>query len=99
MGDLYAEERRTRIEAICLRRELYFLARLPDSESLREEIVRTVEWVTASRHYYSDASFQRREDRGAVEALRYLGAPRWLIAFVLRMARRRRRRVRLRATS
>ena len=98
-GIIYVEERRTRIEAICLRRELYFLARLPDSESLREEIVRTLEWLTTSRDYYSDASFQDREDRGNVKTLRYLGAPRWLISFVLRIVRRRRLRTRSRTTS
>lgn len=98
-GIAYDEEKRTRIEAICLRRELYFRARLPDSDALREEVVRTLEWAATSRDYYSDASFQRRDDRGNVDTLRYLGAPRWLISLVLRMMRRRRQRARLRATS
>ena len=91
-GIIYVEEKRTRIEAICLRRELNFLARLPDSESLREEIARTLEWATTNRDYYSDASFQEREDRGQFETLRYLGAPEWLISFLMRIVRRRRSR-------
>ena len=91
-GIIYVEERRIRIEAICLRRELHFLARLPDSESLREEIVRTLEWFTTNHDYYSDASFQEREDRGQFEILRYLGAPEWLIRFLMRIVRRRRLR-------
>lgn len=98
-GITYVEEKRSRIEAICLRRELYFRARLPDSESLQEETARTLEWAATSRDYYSDASLQRREDRDNLEALRYLGAPRWLISVVLRMGRRRRQRARSRATS
>jgi hypothetical protein len=98
-GIIYAEENRTRIEAICLRRELNFLARLPDSESLREQIARTLEWSTTSRDYFSDASFRERDDQGNVETLRYLGAPDWLIAFLMRIVQRRRSRASLQARS
>ena len=44
MGNHYEEESRYRIEAICLRRELNFLTKQPDSGHLREEIARTLEW-------------------------------------------------------
>jgi hypothetical protein len=78
------EKERSRIEAVCLRRELNFIARLPHSEPLREEIARTLEWCVSDHDYFSDARFQQRRDQGQVEALRYLGTPDWLIGFVLK---------------
>lgn len=91
-GVRYEEKDRPRIEAICLRRELNFLAKLPDGEPLQEEIVRTLEWNAGNNDYYSDVNFWEREDQGNVETLRYLGTPDWLISFVMRIVRRRRLR-------
>lgn len=88
----YEEKQRPRIEAICLRRELNFLTRLPDSELLQQEIVRTLEWLADGNDYLSDGSFREREVQGQVETLHYLRAPRWLIRFVMRIIRRRRLR-------
>ena len=98
-GISYVEERRSRIEAICLRRELSFLAELPDSESLRDEIVRTLEWCSTNPDYLSAASFRERENQGYVETLRYLGVPDWLIDFLMRAVQRRRSRASSRARS
>jgi hypothetical protein len=78
------EKARTRIEAICLRRELNFIAKLPHSEPLREEIARTLEWCVSDRDYFSDVSFQQRTDQGQVETLRYVGTPDWLINVLLK---------------
>lgn len=77
------EKKRARIEAICIRRELNFVAKLPQSEPLQEETVRRLEWCAGDHDHFSDASFQRREAHGQVEALRYLGAPDWFIRFML----------------
>jgi hypothetical protein len=78
------EKERSRIEAICLRRELNFVAKLPYSEALREEIARTLEWCVGDHDYFTNARFRERDDKGRVEALRYLGTPDWVIRFVLR---------------
>jgi hypothetical protein len=43
-GISYDEKQRSRVEAICLRRELNVAASLPHSEPLREQIARTLEW-------------------------------------------------------
>jgi hypothetical protein len=83
-GITYEEKERSRIEAVCLRRELNFLAKLPHSEPLREEIARTLEWCAGDHDYFSNVSFQQRDHEGNVEALRYLEAPDWLIGFILR---------------
>jgi len=83
------EKRRARIEAICLRRELNFLAKLPDSEPLQEEVARTLEWLVSNQDYLSDASFRDRKDQGEVETLRYLNAPNWLMRFAMWLIRRR----------
>jgi hypothetical protein len=84
-GITYEEKERSRIEAVCLRRELNFLAKLPHSEPLREGIMRTLEWCISDHDYLSDASFQQRNDQGQVETLRYLGTPGWLIGFIFRV--------------
>ncbi|KRR15734.1 hypothetical protein CQ13_13425 [Bradyrhizobium retamae] len=97
-GMLYDEKKRPRIEAICLRRELNFLAGLPDSEPLQEEIKSTLEWCAGDHDFFSDENFQQREEQGQFETLRYLGTPNWLINFLMRLVQRRRERW-LRATS
>ena len=92
-GIIYEEESRYRIEAICLRRELNYLAKLPDSAPLQEEIAHTLEWCAATdRDHLSDASFRDRDDQGQVETLRYLGAPDWIVRFAMWFIRRRRAR-------
>jgi hypothetical protein len=89
-GISYDEKERVRIEAICLRRELNFLAKLPHSEPLQEEIRSTLEWCAGSHDYFADASFQQRDEEGQFEVLRYLGVPDWLVSFLMRIVRRRR---------
>jgi hypothetical protein len=76
------EKERARIEAICLRRELNFIAKLPHSELLREETARTLEWCVSDHDYFFDVSFQQRVDQGMVEAARYVGMPEWFITFL-----------------
>jgi len=84
-GISYEEKERSRIEAVCVRRELNFVAKLPHSESLREEIARTLEWCAGDHDYFSNVKFQQRNDEGMVEVFRYLGTPDWLIRFIFRM--------------
>jgi hypothetical protein len=85
-GISYDDEKgRSRIEAICLRRELNFIAKLPHGEILQEEIARTLEWCASDHDYFSDVSFQQRDHEGNVETLRYLGTPDWLIGFIFRV--------------
>jgi hypothetical protein len=96
-GVAYIEDRRTRIEAICRRRELNFLTKLPESGRLREEVMRSLEWLTANDDYYSDASFRERRYEGGIEALRYLGnsgAPAWFIRFAIWLIRKQQLRLR-----
>jgi hypothetical protein len=92
-GVIYEEKSRYRIEAICLRRELSFLTKLPDSGLMQEEIVRTLEWCESDQAYLSNASFRVREDQGQMDTLRYLNAPDWLVQFAMWLIRRRRSRV------
>jgi hypothetical protein len=82
-GIQYRQEQRTRIEAICFRRELAFAARLPNGAELQQELERSLDWHVANPDYFHDAQFQKRGTSGEVEALRYLGAPEWFIRFVL----------------
>ncbi|MCP4615819.1 MAG: hypothetical protein GY844_05235 [Bradyrhizobium sp.] len=91
-GIIYHEKDRYRIEAICLRREMNFLAKLPDAGPLREEVARTLEWCATDRDFLSDASFQERHDRGEVEILRHLNVPRCFVRLALWVIWRRRLR-------
>jgi hypothetical protein len=73
----YELKLRPRIEAVCLRRELAFVSKLPNGAELRDELVRTLEWSTANPDYYSNLHFEERWIEGEAGALRYLGAPEW----------------------
>jgi hypothetical protein len=81
----YDEKARSRIEAVCLRRELNFIASLPDGQLSRERIARTLEWCAGNNDYFSNANFEQRDHEGNVETLRYLGTPDWLIGFIFRV--------------
>jgi hypothetical protein len=85
----YDEASRYRIEAICLRRELNFLTKLPDSEHLQEEIVHTLEWYATKHDYFSDQNDRERDVQGAPEAFRYREAPDWFIRCAMWLIRRR----------
>ncbi|MHC2436808.1 hypothetical protein [Bradyrhizobium sp. USDA 4451] len=91
-GIEYYEKDRHRIEAICLRRELSFLAGLPDVELMREEIRQTIAWCASDREYLSDPSFQQRQEQGQIETLRHLNVPEWFIRLILGVIWRRRLR-------
>lgn len=78
-GIEYREELRTRIEAICKRRELAFAVRLPDSAQLQQEIRERLDWIQADPHYLSDAQFNERQTSGESEVLRFVGFPEWYI--------------------
>ena len=77
-GITYDEDRRVRIEAICLRREWALAARLPDSAELQQLISERLDWCQANPDFFSDAQFRERRRNGAIEALRDVGAD-WLI--------------------
>jgi hypothetical protein len=80
-GITYDEDRRLRIEAICLRRELALAARLPDSAELHQLISEHLHWFQAHPDFFSDAQFRERHRNGAIEALRHVGAD-WLIGAI-----------------
>src|SRR5262249_16778165 len=78
-GITYDEDRRLRIEAICLRRELALAARLPDSAELQQLISEHLHWFQANPDFFSDAQLRESHRNGAIEALRHVGAPDWFI--------------------
>jgi hypothetical protein len=73
----YGEDLRARVEAVCIRRELAFAAKLPNGEQVREQAERALE-LGATRGYWTDADFYKRERSGYIEMLRYVGLPDWL---------------------
>jgi hypothetical protein len=83
-GIKYEEKLRPRIEAICVGRELAFTRKLPDSVELQEQRAHARQWYKDNPEYFSDARFRQRHTRGSIKALRYLGAPGWLIRAAVR---------------
>lgn len=85
MGFRYEEEVRPRVEAICVRRELVFSAKLPHGEQVRDWAEKTLISLRTPT-FLSNAAFAKSRDDYAVEELRRMGVPSWGIrgVFVLR---------------
>ena len=76
----YEEEMRARVEAVCVRRQLAFAARLPNPAEVRDLSERTL--ADVSQIDWSNSAFSERDDKGSAEALRYLGVPNGVISFI-----------------
>lgn len=81
-GFEYKEELRSRIEMVCVRRQLAFAVRLPNSTE-RHRLAFSLEWHRSNPDQFSDTRFLEYRTKGIAEALRYLGVPDWLIQAVL----------------
>ena len=79
-GITYEESIRPRVEAICLRRELSFLAKVPNCETLRDETAATLDRCFNDPVFLQDTSLLQRYNSGLAETLRHAGLPEWLIA-------------------
>ncbi len=86
-GIQYEEKLRSRIEAVCIERQLAFANKLPDGAELQEQFAHARQWYEANPEYFSDAWFRRREARGWIKAMHYLGMPDWFIRPALSMRR------------
>ena len=84
-GIKYKESLRSRIEAICLRRELAFAAKLPNGEELKREITSLLEWCGTNADWFSNSQFREREKQDIVDALRYMETPEWIIGTALKL--------------
>ncbi len=78
----YGEDERASVEAVCVRRELAFAARLPNGERVREQAGRYLE-SCASPGHWSNASISERHLSAAVRTLRYVGVPDWLARTII----------------
>jgi hypothetical protein len=67
---------RARIEAVCVRREIAFAAKLPNGHEVRERAERALELCAADDNW-TNAALDERHIEGAMEAMRYLGMPNW----------------------
>ena len=90
-GVAYDEAKRHRIEAICMRRQLDFVSRLPSHEALQEQLKLMLDHYSNNAEFFTDSNMLERSDDGAFEALRYLGVPNWLVALLARIVKLRRR--------
>jgi hypothetical protein len=97
-GFRYSEEVRSRVEAICFRRERAFAAKLPNGEQIRDSANRCLT-AYAGREHWTDEAFYRRYEEGVSKALEHIGVPKWLMPALrasrrlhLRLARRQKNR-------
>jgi hypothetical protein len=52
---------------------------------LQEQVAATLQWCAANNEFFSNTNLRQRHHQGSVEALRHLGAPEWLVGFVLKV--------------
>jgi hypothetical protein len=71
-GTSYKEERRARIERVCVQTEIAFANGLPQADALVSEARRRLEYEPG---YWTNESFLQRNLRALTKA----GAPRWLV--------------------
>ena len=76
------EDLRGREEAVCVRRELAFAARLPNGERVREQAERDLEWCS-TRGLWTDQALSEGRRSGEIELLRHLRLPDWLVRALL----------------
>jgi len=81
-GIAYDEKVRSRIEAICIRRQLNFVGKLPGGEALRKGLVSSLQWYGGNQDYFSDARSHERHWQGVVETAKHLGASAWLVRLI-----------------
>lgn len=78
----YQEEHRARVEAVCVRRELAFAAKLPNGQRARE-------WAEHSLVSHCDpanltnAALDKQRVDQTIEELRRLGVPNWVLRIIL----------------
>jgi hypothetical protein len=80
----YEEELRSRVEAICFRRERAFAAKLPNGEQVREQADRCLAAYNDRDHWTNEA-FRKRYDVQIEKAAVYAGVPNWLIRILKRL--------------
>ena len=70
----YEAHLRSRVEAVCFRRELAFAKKLPNGKPLRKRAERMLD-LCASNDFWTNTAFKERHVEGAIEAARYVGLP------------------------
>jgi hypothetical protein len=81
----YAEALRTRVERICVRRELAFAAKLPDGTRVREKAEQTLSWLKEPGYseVLTNQALEKRFVEGSAKVLHELGVPNWLVKIAL----------------
>jgi hypothetical protein len=77
-GFRYSEDARSRVEAVCFRRERAFATKLPNGEQIRDGADRSLTAYAGQEHWTDEARRQRHEE-GVIKAFDYLGVPKWLM--------------------
>jgi hypothetical protein len=86
------QEARSRVEAICLRRERAFAAKLPNGAQIAERAGHSL-IAYAGQSYWTDEAFRQRYEEDLFKTFEYIGVPQWLMPTLLVTWRLRQRRV------
>jgi hypothetical protein len=82
----YEEALRQRVEAVCVRRELAFAAKLPNGDGIREYAERD---LLQSPETWSNESLSERDLEGRIQMARHIRMPEWMIRASLTARRAR----------
>ena len=80
----YPVELRSRVEAVCMRRELAFAAKLPNGEQVREQAERRL-LIRRVQDTWTNVAFGTRHLEGNVAILHHLGCPEWVVQAILKL--------------
>jgi hypothetical protein len=81
-GVRYQGELRHRIEAACFREEIAFSSRLPDGAEIRERAER---WMAVPKQFWSDEAREQQYLDGALNTLRHVGVPDWVLPILRKL--------------
>jgi hypothetical protein len=80
----YDEGERARVEAVCIRRELAFARKIPESDLIKDQAERLLT-LCESKEYWTDTEFDNRWIEGHAERLRGVGLSERSIKFLIRI--------------
>jgi hypothetical protein len=81
----YDEALRPRVEAICVRRQLAFVKKLPNRQQTQEQAEQALAWANPAN--LSNAAFSKRRDDWHIEEARRLGIPDWVVRTMVALRR------------
>jgi hypothetical protein len=81
-GIEYQENLRSRVEAVCVRRERAFATKIPNGEHIRQQADSKLA-TCADQDYWTNEAFRARHEKGVSKIIAHAGSPDWWVRFLL----------------